>query len=347
MIGPLLASAAALAGSILVPQPAAAETAPVLVGYAPAFRGLERSVGRDDIGGSTHINIAFANPDPRGLLVENGSMTCMPDENKEMVSLDELKQAIAAFKAAGAKVLVSVAGGVIPGCSGNWETLLAPEQRPKTVANLLALVDETGLDGLDVDIEGVILTAIDKAGNFTPFIAELSRALKKRGKLLTTATASYEGGMIPVDSVPYFDLVNIMSYDAIGPSWGPAGAEHSPYEAAARDIALWRARGVAKERLVLGVPFYGYGFGGERSNWTFKELVARDPAAAMQSDVIGDACADCTYVTFNGLSTIRRKAELASREAGGVMVWEVTQDSDDGLLLRTIREALGLGQASD
>ena len=340
-------TAAAIAGTILVPQAATAGETPVLVGYAPAFRGLELSVGRDDIGSYTHINIAFANPDTRGQLVDNGLMTCMPDENKEMVSLNELKQAIAAFKADGAKVLVSVAGGVIPACSGNWATLLTQEHRPKTIANLLALVDETNLDGLDIDIEGVILTAIDRNGDFTPFIAELSREMKKRGKLLTTATASYEGGMIPIDSIPYFDLVNIMSYDAIGPSWGPAGAEHSPYEAAARDLALWRARGVSKDRLVLGIPFYGYGFGGERSNWTFKELLARDTDAAVRTDLIGKACADCAYVTFNGLSTVRRKAELAAREAAGVMVWEVTQDSDQGLLLQTIRQGLGVDEGEN
>src|SRR3546814_2821448 len=90
--------------------------------------------------------------------------------------------------------------------------------------------------------------------------------MKARGKLLTCATASYEGGMIPVTSIPYFDLVNVMSYDAIGPSWGEAGAEHSSYAMAARDLDLWLARGVARERLVLGVPFYGYGFGGEKAN---------------------------------------------------------------------------------
>src|SRR3546814_8636879 len=97
--------------------------------------------------------------------------------------------------------------------------------------------------------------------------------MKARGKLLTCATASYEGGMIPQSSIAYFDLINVMSYDAIGPSWGEAGAEHSSYAMAVRDLDLWLARGVARERLVLGVPFYGYGFGGaQRSEEHTSEL---------------------------------------------------------------------------
>ena len=115
----------------------------------------------------------------------------------------------------------------------------------------------------------------DREGHYTPFIAELSKALKARGKLLTVATASYEGGMIPVSSIPYFDLVMPMSYDAIGPSWGEAGSEHSTYAQAQRDLDLWLKRGVAPERLALGLPFYGYGFSSYDADYAFADLIAR------------------------------------------------------------------------
>src|SRR3546814_20504454 len=105
--------------------------------------------------------------------------------------------------------------------------------------------------------------------------------------------------MIPVTSIPYFDLVNVMSYDAIGPSWGEAGAEHSSYAMAARDLDLWLARGVARERLVLGVPFYGYGFGGEKANWSYRELAAAHGLNATKADENGQASGRdrvCKYV---------------------------------------------------
>src|SRR3546814_10487168 len=149
--------------------------------------------------------------------------------------------------------------------------------------------------------------------------------MKARGKLLTCATASYEGGMIPQSSITYFDLINVMSYDAIGPSWGEAGAEHSSYAMAVRDLDLWLARGVARERLVLGVPFYGYGFGGAQANWSYRELAAAHSKDATNGDVIGERCAGCRYITHNSPATIAKKARLAAKKAGGVMVWELSQ----------------------
>jgi GH18 family chitinase len=254
------------------------------------------------------------------------------------VSVAALRDAATKLRAKGAKVLLSVAGGVIPGCSGDWAALLA-DKKGTVKDELLAVMEAGGFDGIDIDIEGELLTRIDQQGNYTPFIAALSKALKARGKLLTVATASYEGGMIPVSSIRYFDLVMPMSYDAIGPSWGQPGSEHSTEAQAARDVALWLARGVKPERLALGVPYYGYGYG-KLAGGDFRSLLAAHGEAALKSDVIGKACAGCDYITFNSPDTIRRKAELAKARAGGVMVWEITQDTDDQLLAGTIAKVL-------
>lgn len=311
----------------------------MVVGYLAAFKGLGLSIDRTHLPGFTHFNLSFANPDTNGAFVRGGRMTCMNDETGANLTIETLRPAVARLRAGGAKVLISVGGGVIPDCSGDWKALLAPDKRATTAAALVALADQLGLDGVDIDLEGELLTAIDRAGNYTPFIETLSQALKARGKLLTCATASYEGGMIPVASIPYFDLVNVMSYDAVGPSWGPSGAEHSPYAAAQRDLDLWLARGVAPARLVLGVPFYGYGFGGERPNWSYRDLVAAHSDAA-KGDTIGEACAGCRYITHNGPATIEAKARLAKAKAGGMMVWELSQDTPDHALTRAIHRGL-------
>ncbi|QCB54169.1 glycosyl hydrolase family 18 [Sphingopyxis sp. PAMC25046] len=318
----------------------AEERRPVVVGYLAAFKGLDLSIARTDRAAFTHFNLSFANPDVAGRFVDKGKMTCMSDETGANLSVAALRGTVARLQASGAKVLISTAGGVIPGCSGDWKALLAPERRAATVAALVALADTLGLDGVDIDIEGALLTEIDRAGDYTPFIAALSGALKARGKLLTCATASYEGGMIPVRSIPYFDLVNVMSYDAIGPSWGEPGAEHSSHAMAARDLDLWLSRGVARERLVLGVPFYGYGFGGERANWSYREIVDTHGINATKADVIGDRCAGCRYITHNSPATIEKKARLAAEKAGGVMVWELSQDSADHALTKAITRGL-------
>ncbi|WP_447727166.1 glycosyl hydrolase family 18 protein [Sphingomonas koreensis] len=321
--------------------PAAAAEKPVTVGYLAVFKGLDLSIDRTHLPSFTHFNLSFANPDADGTFVRDGGMTCMTGAFGSRVAVESLRASVTRLRAGGAKVLVSVGGGVIPGCSGDWKALLGPDRRAATAAALVALADQLGLDGIDIDLEGELLTAIDRAGHYTPFIQSLSAALKTRGKLLTCATASYEGGMIPVASIPYFDLVNVMSYDAIGPNWGPAGAEHSPYAMAQRDLDLWLARGVSPERLVLGIPFYGYGFGGEQSNWSYRDLAAARPDAATR-DVIGKACAGCRYITHNSPATIEAKARLAAAKGGGVMIWELSQDSPDHALTRAVHRGLSV-----
>jgi GH18 family chitinase len=189
------------------------------------------------------------------------------------------------------------------------------------------------------------MTRIDKAGNYTPFVAALSAALRARGKLLTCATASYEGGMVPDSSLPYFDLVGIMSYDAIGPTWGEPGSEHSTYEQAERDLRLWISKGVPVGKLALGVPFYGYGFGRYRRAYAIDDIAAEFGREASRRDVVGQPCAGCDYITYNGLDTLRRKAELAGAWGAGVMVWEIDQDTADHRAIGSVRDALQKGRA--
>ncbi len=99
-------------------------------------------------------------------------------------------------------------------------------------------------------------------------------------------------------------------------------------------------RGARREQLVLGVPYYGYGFGSFARNHDFRSLLAAHGDLARTADLIGKACAGCDYITFNSVATIRRKAGLARARAGGVMVWEITEDTADQLLARTIAGAL-------
>lgn len=298
-----------------------------VIGYIASFTDMKAAIDKTDLSKLTHINLSFTNPNAQGKLVVNGVMTCMPGMNGGNVSAADVRYVIDKAHAAGVKVLASVAGGVIPTCSGNWETLLQPANRQALVDNLISFMEEFALDGIDVDIEGAVLTSIDNAGNYTPFIEALSTQLVARKKLLTCATASYVGGMIPISSIPYFDFVNIMSYDAIGPSWGQAGTQHSTYAMAQDHVAIWKSRGLTKEQLVLGVPFYGYGFGTYKSDYTFARILAEFGVDAGNNDLIGSACAGCSYITYNGLPTIKAKTKLGLEQGSGIMIWELSQDA--------------------
>jgi chitinase len=318
-----------------------------VIGYIASFTDMKSTIDKTDLSRLTHINLSFTNPDARGKLVDNGTMTCMPGRTAGNVSAADVRYVINKAHAAGVKVLASVAGGVIPACSGNWETLLQPENRQAMVDNLITFMEEFELDGIDIDIEGALLTNIDNAGNYTPFIQSLSAQLVARQKLLTCATASYVGGMIPVSSIPYFDFVNIMSYDAIGPSWGPAGAEHSTYAMAVNNVNLWKDRGLTKEQLVVGVPFYGYGFGSYKSDYTYANILAEYGFDAATKDLIGEACAGCSYITYNSASTILAKTKLALEQGSGIMIWELSQDAaGEDSLLKVIADEIKQSESS-
>jgi len=312
-----------------------------VVGYIPSYKNMPAVIDRTDLSKLTHLNLSFLNPNASGAVVSGGNPVCM-----EGASASDIHYVVNKAHQAGVKVLVSIAGGVLPACSGNWQTLLQPANRTTLVNNLLQFVNTFNLDGLDVDIEGVVLTNIDNAGNYTPFIQALRNGLPA-GKLLTSATASYVGGMVPTSSLPYFDFVNIMSYDAVGPGWGPAGVEHSPYSMAVSDINTWKARGLTKQKLVLGVPFYGYGFNGYAAAYDFSSILSQFGASAAQGDVIGTRCAGCSYITYNGIPTIRSKTQLALQEGSGVMIWELSQDAaGTNSLLAAIHSQIGGGNNS-
>ena len=318
----------------------AAVARPVSVGYVPTFRGIEVATASSDLGLYTHLNLAFVNPDKAGNILAGQNFACSENGRQGMLGVAQVRALASKAQRAGSKLLISLGGGVIPGCAGAWDELLKPQKRARIVANLLAAADKLGLDGIDVDIEGALLTKIDREGNFVPFVEALSKGLKARGKLLTCATASYEGGMVPQGSIPFFDLVGIMSYDAIGPSWGAAGSEHAPVEQARKDLQLWLDRGVPRERLVLGLPFYGYGYGRYKANYSFRDVHAQYGEAALLTDVIGSRCAGCSYITYNGLPTLLEKAKLAKAQGAGIMVWEISQDSPDQRLIRAINKEL-------
>ena len=289
----------------------------------PAWKDLRSTVGGTDLSRLTHINIAFLNPDLSGKVTADGSLPCMSGATPE-----DITYLVEQAHRAQVRVLVSLGGGVLPACAGDWKALLQPPSRQRLVDDLIQFVADFQLDGIDVDLEGALLTAIDDAGNYVPFIEALAAGLEPAGKLLTCATASNEGGMVPVGAIPWFDIVNIMSYDAIGPGWGLAGSEHSTYEQSLAHIDTWRRRGLTREKLVLGVPFYGYGFGGPyRAGYAFREIVDEFGPSAADADLIGTACAGCSYITYNGAATIRRKTQLALQQGSGVMIWELSQDA--------------------
>ena len=247
----------------------------------------------------THINYAFLTPHSDG--------TFNPIMNSW--ALNQIVQTAHQHKV---HVSISVGGW---GWDQQFEEMAAnPESRSAFVQNLKAFVDQFQLDGADVDWE--YPDAGQSSQNYLALITELRKAMPD--KLLTTAVVSYgdEHGLgIPSESFEYFDFVNVMTYD---------GRDHGTIEQFEKGLSYWSARGLPKEKIVMGVPFYSHPKGlPSVEGMPYFKIIQSDPAAAETDsfDVYG------TTQIYNGIPTIQAKTRMAMDKANGIMFWALNHDA--------------------
>ena len=264
------------------------------VGYMPSWAGSVTAVQYAKL---THINYAFALPNANGSL--------QPIENT-----GKLQQLVTLGHQNNTKVSLAI-GGWNDGNDNNFEALAAGSGTRTTFVNaVMSAVRTYGLDGIDIDWEYPDSSA--ESTNYTALMTQLGNALHAEGKLLTAAVVS-EGGTANFVQPAVFgvvDWLNIMAYDG--------GSPHANYDWSIAAANFWKGRGLPKAKTVLGVPFYSRG--GSVDYVAYSTLVARDPANANR---------DCTSAgeCYNGLPTIRRKTTWAMANAGGIMNWELSQDT--------------------
>lgn len=254
----------------------------------------------------THINYAFI------LLNEDGSL-------KPIANSWKLKNLVKTAHQNGVRVLPSVGGW---GWDAQFEAMADdPIARKAFVKNILAVVDEYDLDGVDIDWE--YPDAGQSAKNYAALMHELRLALPE-GMLLTAAVpalGSNADNFLPVTFADV-DFLNVMVYD------GDHGAGHSPYQYAVDSLAYWAGQGLQKEKTVLGVPFYGH-----PGSVAYRKLVDEDPSAAQRDSMEYSGAT----VYYNGVPTIIEKTKLAMEKGSGVMFWTLEGDTiDDTSLIKAI-----------
>jgi len=247
------------------------------------------------------------------------------NSHQKFYAVPHLESTIANAHSHHVTVLGSIGNGVDT-------SLLTDTKRNAFIDSLVKSTDELHLDGIDIDFEGAHINK-----NYEAFVSDLSAALKAKNKLLTAAVATSESKRISDKALSCFDFLNIMSYDNI-PSYrmelpiGPirtvklySPGQHSSLDVAASDLNFWtNFRGIAKEKLNLGIPFYGYAFiNGKKSKFTYQTIMRKHPGYE-NSDTVSVSGG---YVIHNGIQTVRKKTNLAMQSAGGVMVWELMGDA--------------------
>ncbi|MEO9023309.1 MAG: glycosyl hydrolase family 18 protein [Ginsengibacter sp.] len=266
----------------------------------------------------THLNIAFINPDSTGNFNQHLAIDTL-------IKKAHLKKV---------KVLASIAGG---GSHPYYAALLQDSNRKMFINNLVSLTQRYHLDGIDVDLEG---NEIDN--NYQKFIVGLAAALRPIHKLITAAIATAYKDQISNKALKQFAFINIMSYDRTGP-WRPQDAgDPSPYSMAVEDLDYWHnIRSIPKKKLILGLPFYGYGFGPAGSpaiSMDYKQIISSFPDAETSDTLL---LPGNRVMYYNNISTIKKKTRLAMREAGGVMIWQLLGDTEGAQsLLSAIDEVI-------
>ena len=176
------------------------------------------------------------------------------------------------------------------------------------------------------------------ARQYESLMQTLSQRLHAEGKLLTAAVLSgaTADGNIYYDAAAHtnavlnaVDFINVMAYD------GGDGERHSSYQFAVNCGTYWKqTRGLPAYKVVLGVPFYA------RPSWAdYGTILASVPEASGTDHVAYNGM----EVYYNGVDTIAEKTRYAREELGGVMIWELTQDTGDSE--KSLLQAIGTASA--
>jgi chitinase len=326
--------------SSIAPFKAGPESSRIVIGYYPSWKKTEFDHTRIDYSSLTHIAQAFAWPDGEGNLV-------IPED----YLYPELVQTAHENRV---RIMMSIGGW------GNCEGFPAMVSRDATRQRFIDQVIDFCLsheyDGVDLDWE--FIQNSEEQKNFVLLMKELSSALKSQVpvRLLTIAVpaSQYWGQWISFEElVPYFDYISFMTYDFHGPWSGHSGHNAPLYSCqndacgSVNDTFLYACqRGVPLHKMILGIPFYGRSFdcGGlyqkfQRSEYySFAEVIDFQRAGWSYH---WDSCAQVPYligpdgnevISYDGIFSVYLKClYVVEKRAAGLMIWELGQDSYQGI----------------
>lgn len=236
------------------------------------------------------------------------------------------------------KVLVSVGGWG----AGNFSEMAAdPAKRMAFAKSCLQKVKEFNLDGIDIDWEyptqnsANISSSPQDTENFTLLMRDLKKVLGKN-KLVTCATVANAKYIDFKSCIKYIDLVNTMTYDMGNPPYHHSALYPSEITnglSASQGVEAHLAAGVPKEKLVMGMPFYGRGEGKLRNYLRNHDNLG---IYTEKWDEKGQVpyMADAEGKLVNGFENTRSLAQkcqyILDNGLRGGMYWEYSSDNYQG-----------------
>jgi spore germination protein YaaH len=221
--------------------------------------------------------------------------------------------------------------------------LASPELRRRLIVNLVALVEDKGYDGIDLDWEA--LKAADRE-RFSSFVEQLAAALHGKRRFLSIAVAPKTSEPGEWDNQIFADWARIgravdefkiMTYSSSGP-WSDPGPQ-APLAWADR-VLSFAERTVPPRKISMGVPFFGFDWhGGAVSTVSahrgaalaagYHLAVGRDPGS--QEATLRFADKGVTHeVYFQDQTALAAKlAQLRARHPriAGIGIWVMSQEA--------------------
>ncbi len=245
---------------------------------------------------------------------------------------------------------------VLPSVFSTHSAFLREPYVSAHIEALVALVEDEGFHGLDLDYEEFPLGTKDA---FSHFVERLAAELHARDKLLsvtvhakTEADPPYEGAASQEwpRLAAVADLFNVMTYDYTNRNEPPGPVADLAWVA---EVLAYGAGAVGEGKLLVGLPFYGYVWKRDRppavaTTWEAamrqveqfrlqQERHAGSHELIVRLDVTG-LPRQVTYVS-DAITTARRLAHLAERpsRSAGVAIWGV--GGEDPAAWQALRDA--------
>lgn len=313
----------------------------------------------------THLNYAFAKPQPNGEL--NFSLPFTANIFKtttsagkvyglceKMYQLKKLNRKL--------KIVLSIGGG-----SGSeiFHEIMSDERKRKAlVDSCIYALKHYGFDGIDLDWE--YPTTEEDGNNLSCFMHELRNAMTSLSSqcecnafIISIAINASLHRIAALNISEYHDVidfVNVMGYDYSGPWSKQCGHQSNIYSHNGKTkcthnaINALNARGVPSHKIVLGVPFYGRafcnteGFGKpfngvcqgtwEDNIYDYNRLPLNGFEEHFDANLGSAFCYNKdtkTYITYDNPASIQHKLSyIMDNQLGGIMSWSINGDKPSG-----------------
>lgn len=361
----------------LRPAEAAGQAEEVIVGYYAGWSASGYPAEKVPAEQLTQINYAFAS------IKDGKAVLSSPERDKASL------QALTGLRRRNPSLRIVLSVGGWDDSTYFSDAASTAARREAFAQSCLDLILANDLDGVDLDWEypvsggaaGIIHRPQDRE-NFTLLLQSVRQKLdqqeKKDGRtyvlsIAGAANSAYLNCIEPQAVAALVDHIFLMTYDFHGP-WDTYAdlnaplytpSDSSPQYRSSVDaaVSVWLGKGVPAEKLVLGMPLYGYLYQGvsSRNNGLYSTYTSGKSVSydTVRKTYLSSASyrqyrheqaqvpylyGNRAFLSYEDEASIAAKAALArERGLGGIGFWELSQDSGSVLISQAASSWSGTG----